>query len=89
MSFSQNTLTALKMAAKCLARTDGSLANRLGAAEQYLHVISPGDLDAQSWAELVTARGNIKRGGNMLQLQRAADTVVDLLVRYSSIQHEQ
>ena len=87
--FSPHALTALVEAVTHLAASEGTLAVRLSEVVQYLDCIRPADLDADLWAEVVKTRGNIRRGGSTIHLQRAAETLVDILVRYTNQQPKQ
>ena len=82
--FSPLTLAALVQAVTHLAAAEGTLARRLGEAVRYLDCVRPADLDADLWAEVVKTRGNIRRGGSTIHLQRAAESLVDILVRYTN-----
>jgi hypothetical protein len=81
--FSPHALSALVQAITHLARSDGTLTERLQIADQWLTRVRPADVDAELRGDLVRVRGTIARGGNTTQRQQAADTLVDLLVRYS------
>jgi hypothetical protein len=82
--FSADALAALVEAVTHLARSEGTLANRLTQAERYLVRIRPADMDSEQWGRLVQLRGTIHRGRGTVALQRASKNLVDLLVCYTS-----
>jgi len=84
--FSPLAASALTQAVKHLASSEVPLAHRLSDAAAILGRIRPADLDADLWADLVKARGNIARSGSRGQLQATAETLVEILVRYVSNQ---
>jgi hypothetical protein len=82
--FSPLAQAALVQAVTHLAASGGTLADRLSEAVQFLDCIRPADLDADLRAEVVKTRGIIRRGGSTIHLQRAAGTLVEILVRYTN-----
>jgi len=84
--FSPLAASALTQAVKYLAGSEGLLEERLRDAAAILGIIRPADLDAELWADLVKARGSIARSCSQGQLQRTAETLVEILVRYMSNQ---